>query len=390
EELVLGDTESAQDHFQAVLREYPEQPLALSGLLISNAAESREKLAKLTASLNENQAASMTPQEAFYLKQLLTIACGDLSGASDAFAEHAKRFRRDQLAAAWSVILCHYAQRNATQTLRRYEELRCCCGDSKLLSYARALAEEHEEKISDDALRAAANAADIDPQAQLLRGHLLYRQKQYSEAETLFRQVADKTAPEQLKHQIAQSYRVMTLWSADRVDEAQELLKSLCQDLPVQDITKPADIYRRWEIQLMPLRLLLCNPNAPSESEIRTAKSQAGTGSAFANAQARLSYRNALSALAIARHFHAQGRAGQATEWLNHADESMSFFRQQCPEHPTPLLAGCLRRALLCFEEARALVRAELFRDTKELWEEQAKELQRPTERCLPPLFPGR
>lgn len=392
EELVLGDIESAQMHFQAVLDEFPDQPLALCGLLISrdNEGERRKRLAKLTEFVNSEQTTTLTPPELFYLKQLLTIACGDLSGASDAFAERAKRFRRDHLAAAWSIILSHYAQRDAEKTLQRCEELRRCCGESKLLSYARALAEENAPQVSDEAIQAAAHASTISPQARLLHAHLLYRRQRYGEAAHCFQQVAEETAPDRLNHQIAQSYLVISLWSADRSAEAQTLLKALCRPMPKQPAENPADFYRRWETQLIPLRMLLSGSQAPSPSAVQAAKHLAESGTNHADEQARLNYRSALVALAVARHHHARGRAGEASQWLNHADQYMSLFRQEIQaESSHPISAVCHRRALRCFEEARARVRAEIFRATSSIWEEQARELRQSTERCLPPLLPS-
>lgn len=392
EELVLGDIESAQMHFQAVLDEFPDQPLALCGLLISrdNEGERRKRLAKLTEFVNSEQTTNLTPPELFYLKQLLTIACGDLSGASDAFAERAKRFRRDHLAAAWSIILAHYAQRDAGKTLQRYEELRRCCGESKLLSYARALVEEDAEQISDEAIQAATHAATISPQARLLHAHLLYRRQEFDEAAQCFRLASEETPPERLHHEIAQSYLVMALWSAGQFNEAQALLEGLCQAVPMQGMVTAVDFYKRWETQLIPLRLLLCSPRAPSQSEIQSAKSLVVSGENRADEKARLNYRSALVALAVARYAHARGRAGEASEWLNHADEYMSLFRQEIQaESSGPISAVCHRRALRCFEEGKARVRAEVFRDSSTIWEEQARELRQPTELCLPPLLPS-
>lgn len=389
---LCGDTATARDAFYQAEAAGKISPLNDVGKILC--AESREERTAALAHLNESMRdASMTPQEEFFLKALLLFINGDTRGAADEFLSHAEQYRNDRLSRAWGILLLHYASNDeATQqrVLNLASEFYSRFPENFTAAYLRALSEEFfpKEKISEEALTAARKAAEENELSsmQMLCGHLLFRAGHAQEAVELFHVIRGRAEKNSYTDFAAGLYEATALWCLGQTHASLQLRRELNGAITLQ-ASPHTDAERlwRWEINFLPLRVMVTRPEKITYTEIRAAK-KAATGQ---GGEDLLAYRDCLVNLVLARYHAQKGKKGLASQFLGNAERLYQRFQEK-KSVTTPLERTLSDRALLACELGILTVRAELFEATSGTWKERKKELEKPTSLLLPPVLPER
>lgn len=389
---LCGDTAAAREAFRQADTTGNTSPLNDVGKILC--AESREERTASLAHLNEIMPdASMTPQEEFFLKALLLFVNGDRRGAAEEFLSHAEQYRNDRLSCAWGILLLHYSSNDeATQqrVLNLASEFYNRFPKSNTAAYLRALSEEFfsKEKISEEALLAARIAAEGKNlhTTQMLYGHLLFRAGHAQEAAEMFHVVRARAEKNSYTDFSAGLYEATALWCLGKTDASLRLRKELNTALTLK-AAPSTDVERlwRWEINFLPLRVMVTRPEKITYTEIRAAK-KAATGQ---GSEDLIAYRDCLVNLVLARYHAQKGKRGLASKFLNDAD---NFYRrlQEKKSAVTPFEHTLHSRACQACELGILTVRAELFETTSDTWKERKTELEKPTSLLLPPVLPER
>ena len=387
---LCGDTSSAREAFTQADATGNTSPLNEVGKILC--AESKEARAEALATLNEYiENASMTPQEEFFLKALLLFINGDTRGAAEEFLSHAEQYRNDRLARAWGILLLHYAANDeATQqrVLNLASEFFTRFPENGTAAYLRALSEEFfpKEKISDEALRAAATATKILPAAQMLHGHLLFRAGHAHEAADVFHVIRGRAEKNSYADFSAGLYEATALWCLGKTTASLQLRRELNAAITLKAAPHTdAERLWRWEINSLPLRVMVTRPERITYTEIHAAK-KAATGQ---GGDDLISYRDCLVNLVLARYHAQKGKKGLASQFLAKAEADYQHFQEKkCAITPFELTLHT--RACQACELGILTVRAELFQTTSETWKERKAELEKPASLLLPPVLPER
>lgn len=387
---LCGDTATARAAFSQADDTGNTSPLNDVGKLLC--AESKEARTEALATLNEKmENASMTPQEEFFLKALLLFINGDTRGAAEEFLSHAEQYRNDRLSRAWGILLLHYvANDEGTQqrVLNLASEFYTRFPESGTAAYLRALSEEFfpTEKISDDALAAAALAAKIFPAAQMLHGHLLFRAGRAEEAADVFHVIRERAEKNSYANFSAGLYEATALWCRGKTTASLQLRRELNAAITLKAAPHTdAERLWRWEINSLPLRVMVTRPERITYTEIRAAK-KAATGQ---GGDDLISYRDCLVNLVLARYHAQKGKKGLASQFLAKAEANYQHFQEK-KSAITPFELTLRSRAGQACELGILTVRAELFQTTSETWKERKAELEKPTSLLLPPVLPER
>lgn len=389
---LCGDTEAARAAFTQADATGNTSPLNDVGKILC--AESKEARGEALAALNATmENASLTPQEEFFLKALLLFINGDTRGAAEEFLSHAEQYRHDRFSRAWGILLLHYSAKDkATQqrVLNLASEFYTRFPENGTAAYLRALSEEFfpKEQISDEALMAARTAAQEKhlPTLQMLRGHLLFRAGRAQEASDVFRVVREHAETNCYTDLAAGLYEATALWCCGKTDASLQLRRKLNAAVTLKAAPQTdAERLWRWEINFLPLRVMVTRPERITYTEIRAAK-KAATGQ---GGDDLLSYRDCLVNLVLARYHAQKGKKGLASQFLNHAE---SFYQrlQEKKNALTPFELTLYSRACQACELGILTVRAELFQTTSETWRERKAELEKPSSMLLPPVLPER
>lgn len=380
--LIMGDQEWARCQFETAANAEEIAAMPRLGLLLCGDTAQREPLLAL---LKE---ASLNPAEAFYVETLLRFLGGDMKGAAEDFQQRAEQFRADRFSAYWSILLMHYsgerdkALRSAQTLLQRYPE-------DGLAHFLRALMEEDygkDRKVTDEALRSARRCTEIFPSSAMahqLYGHLLFISGHAEQSLQAFRATMMKT--DGTLYYTAALYEATALWCLKQDDASLERRRSLNSELNLTTCPKTeAEWLWRWEVNTLPLRILITRPELPTATEIRLAKKAATPTKTWKEDTVTLLYRDTLELILVARLRH-------DASFLNKAEEKFHAFVQAgCPS-ASPMAVTCYHRAAEAMAISLHTARAELFSsETRDIWNQNRQEATRPASRLLPPIIPER
>lgn len=387
--LLRGQDEQAASLLRRASAAQQHSPLTDVALLLctQDADERQQTLEKLNTNFDEE---TLTPIEAFYVKAFLALLSGDIQTAAQEFHEHAEQYRRDRLAACWDIYLHHYLGVNEDLHLRAGALLNQSGGDATV-TYVCALVDEFAERgqVSPMALR----AADLLPEditSQHLRAHLLFLHGDIVEAAELFHVVRAKAEKKSYEWYAAGIYEASCLTQLQRKREALTLRREMnaAAGVPEHPQTR-AEILSRWEVNFLPLRVLVTRQDAFDLSDIKAAALAATPKRLPDSPDAALCYRNALVQILMARYHHRIGRKAQAGKELNDAAQTLELLRQKRPQPQERFLLSCHARACKACELALNLARAEVFKTTSGIWRERVQETSHSASLLLPPVIPG-
>lgn len=390
--LLIGDNETAPLLFHQAADSGSTSPLTDLGLLMTaqDDAQREKARARLTEHMEQE---SMLPREAFFVRAMLALVNQDTETAAKEFAGYAKRYRADRTAACWDIVLNHYlTAANVAEhekVVDRAHNLYSCYPDDVYVCYARALCEEFHTgtSVTEEALQAASSAAAQEhPVFSLLQAHLFRQQGRNREAAPIFRRAREQAPPHSYRERLAALNEACSLWCCGEKRASLRLRREL-NAIPFtsEQLTEPVDLLQRWEINTLPLRLLLCTPDAFDQGDVRAAAVAATPQSKkLLHDEAALQYRDALVLMACARREFRQGNKGEASRLLTAAAgkvDSLSSY------HVSPELRFYHRRAKEACNVALNNIRAEVFQTTSGIWKEHADESVRPNVHFLPPLY---
>lgn len=390
---LCGDTTSASKAFAQADAAGNTSPLNDIGhILCAASKEARTAALTLLNEKMEDEHLSMTPQEEFFLKALLLFINGDMRGSAEEFLSHAEHYRNDRLSRAWGILLLHYASNDdATQqrVLNLASDFYTRFPKSATSAYVRALSEEFfpKEQISGDALSAAQTAAQILPSAHMLHGHMLFRAGRAQEAADVFHVIRERAEKNSYAYFSAGLYEATALWCLGKADASLQLRRELNAAITLKAApATDAELLWRWEINSLPLRVMVTRPEKITYTEIRAAK-KAATGQ---GGDEHLSYRDCLVNLILARYHAQKGKKGLASKFLNDAEGHYQHLQEKKIVAEIPLDQTLYLRACQACELGILTVRAELFKSTSETWKQRKAELEKPSSMLLPPVLPER
>ncbi len=408
-DLLLGWDESARMSFQEAVAHDTDNALAYAGLCLTNPQEQayREKLKEIF----EVSSTQLLPHESFYIESLLKLAAGHYSVACQDFCKHADRFRRDKVANVWAVILLHSTdiayhpetgKPSSTQSeaIRRIGELTANFPNDALVAYARAYIEQSAPEVSGDALAAALQSVEAypnHPMPHLLMGHLLSRVGQHREAVQYFNHAAVLAAKRGLSIEQsplwwkARLCEATALWSARDTAKANQLIKVL-NSSPVHESAKLTEtsILRRWECNTLPLRLLVADSRVPTQREITTASNIATPKSSWKSNDYVLHVRDCLRASLSVRLKVQQKKWKEANHSLEIAENARKCLEQayETLADESPSLITPWWRAHEACSIAVNSAKAALYKDTKQIWLDNAAQARKAPNLMLPPVIP--
>ena len=394
-ECLYGCNEGAYNYFAEALREEPGCILAHIGMLMIHPLRSEAYRQHLQQLNNSMQDAVLTPVEEWYVATFLQYLNGDYAGAAQAFRERAARYRRDNMAACWDIVLNHQAGEQGGSLLKRADALLVRLPDSPLAHYLRALVEEHAESPSEQAISAAETAAQLTKRAphpliHQLAGHLLFRSGKATQAMPHFQAILRNTVPTAEAYMAARLYQI-AVWvqSGDKKQWVQALkaARQLSTEGAAKSPASDAETLLHWEGRTQLLRLLVLQETPPAGAAINMA---AQNCNAPENSPLKL-VQDCLVAAIRTRSLADSGRTTSAAEQLPKAEQF--FARLQREGEALKRMGGITRTCYIRAERAcaAALFRARvaLYKDSADIWQPHLDALlNTPEPRMLPPILP--
>ena len=395
-ECLYGYNEGAYNYFEEALREDEHCVLAHLGMLMIHPLRSdeyRHHLQQLNASLQD---ATLTPVEEWYVSTFLQYLNGDYAGAAQAFKERASRYRRDNMAACWDIVLNHQTGEQGSSIQQRAEALVARLQDAPLAHFIRALLEEQAGKPSDQALIAAVNATELTrkaphPLIHQLAGHLLCRRGKPQEALPHFKAVLSCSDPASETYRAAQLHQIAAwIQSGDKKQwvEALKSARALSTEAAKSTPATDGGILLDWEGRTMLLRMLVLQPTPPAGAAINMAAAscQAATGTPLKLVQ------DCLVEAIRTRSLAESGRNATAATQLSKAEQF--FARLQREGDDLKRQGGMTRTCYIRAERAcaAALFRARiaLYQNSTDIWYPHLDTLlNTPEPRLLPPILPA-
>ncbi len=420
-DLLMGWDERARLHFREAVSADADCALAWCGLLLTegNRTDIREQLSRFM-----EQEVRLTPQEAALLSGFLRWAQGDASGAGEEFAERAARYRNDLLSACWAIRLLHNGyeeiggkplprqQRALELAQQLYERF----PQDFLVAFMRGWVEESAQRPSAEALSAARFAAQSMPQnpaAQHLYGHLLYRNGQIQDALPYFHSAADfaererKNVPHGTMEQgktrsyplelwplelRAKLYESTLLWLNGHMRESLLIQSQLLKQAAAVDSRLaqcPGAVLLHWEARTLPLRMLMLNPELPTDKQVAGAV-MAATPLITASHDPMLELRDCLRFCLVARQRAAANLSDQAQKCLQTAEKCARRFeaaRDLCAGQGSYTLSAWVRGHEACTLALHA-AKAEVYPSTADIWLHGLEKGQKTSSMLMPPVLP--
>lgn len=411
-DLLLGWEESARVRFAQALQQATgpanQSLLTYCGMMLtSRSLDARDAVLMELREIIDK--VPSTPVEHSYLKNFLLLTRGDIAGAAQGFDERAQKYRRDIFSALWAAMLYHCAdvgydalerpheyQARALQLARDLYQRE---PQNPLVCYVRAYIEEAAPKVSEEALRAACQAADalpFHPMPQLLYGHLLYRCEQAEKAVPYFKKALELSEHELIPaslnrlKMIAALYESTALWSSRQEEAALATRRAMnAQQLNRDALSDPAEILLRWEANTLPLRVLVLRATPPTLNEINAAVKAATPQPALADDPV-LHVRDCLKAALYARARAQQHNLDYAQKSLQLArvalgklEESQDVVFARGQEFITPWY-----RAHEACRIAILAAGADVFPESDDFWKKVASAGMRPATMLMPPPIP--
>lgn len=381
--LLMADDELARALFSAALEKDAEAMMPRCGLLLSG---DRSQSAAMEEQLQE---AHLNPAEVFYVETFLKLLENDLEGAAQDFTQRAQQYRADFFAGYWGILLNHYSGHD-DRAMELWKQMIARAPEDAALLYLRALLEESQKgsNISDEALQSVKRCIELQPAsaaATCLYGHLLFRSGKIEQSAPVF-EAAQRKADGVLFYAAA-LYRATALWCAGQDQASLDLRRELNAAMKLTAAPQnDAEALWRWEVNTLPLRILVRRKELPTAAEIRLAVKAATPEHSWPGDECVLLCRDTLALLLRARQQHNTALVTQA------AEKYKEFVAKGENVQGTPFYRSCYLRAKTGLEIALNAVRAEVFSDkTKDVWESNVQELeQSPAKRLLPPIIPSR
>ncbi len=395
-ECLYGYNERAYNYFEEALREDEQCVLAHIGMLMIHPLRSkiyRHHLQQLNDCLQD---AVLTPVEEWYVSTFLQYLNGDYAGTARAFKERAARYRRDNMAACWDIVLNHQTGEQGSCIQQRADALVTRLPDAPLAHFIRALVEEQADRPSEQALNASLKAAELTrkaphPLIHQLAGHLLCRSGKSQEALPHFNAVLSSSDPSSESYRAAQLHQIAAwIQSGDKKQwvEALKAARSLSIEAGKSRPATDGGILLDWEGRTMLLRMLVLQPTPPAGAAINMASNScnAAEGTPLKLVQ------DCLVAAIRTRSLAESGRRTTAAEQLPKAEQF--FARLQREGEDLKRLDGITRTCYIRAERAcaAALFRARiaLYQDSTDIWQPHLNALlDTPEPRLLPPVLPA-
>ncbi len=420
-DILLGWDEMARLHFRRAVSADKNCLLGWCGLMLTEGAteESRAALERILAGEYTG-----TPQETALLSTCLRLIGGDRNGAGEEFAERAAQFRNDILSACWAILLLHdgYEEIGGKPLPRQQQALdlsQQLCErrpDDALAAYLRGWVEESAPTPSDSALAAARHAAEQFPEhpsTQLLYGHLLFRNGYLKEAVSYLHRASElaenarQIVPHGTMEQVpstpyplalwplelrAKLYESSLLWLNGQRRESLLIQRALLEEaasIHPEFSSSPGAILLHWEARTLPLRLLMMNPQLPSEKQITAAANAALPKNCSAD-EPLLYVRDCLRFCLVARQRAAAGKGSEALRCIQSAElqlKKLLAARAGCEGQGGYVLSAWVRAQEAC-QLALLAARAAAYPDTADVWLHSFEEQIRPASLLMPPVLP--
>lgn len=391
QDLLLGWTESAEQHFRAALDKDPHQPLACQGLIIIDQTLGRElteNLARFKTALINVQ---MTPIEEFYVSTFAKLIRGNLTDAANDFATRFEKYGRDYFSAYWAIMLLD--QTDALKARKLSQQLHAAKPDDVLATYLYEYITRDE--LSEEEINTAVSEVMLPwhPSAHLLAGHKFYNVSQFEKAAEFFKRTVelceartDIAVENAAMLRSAQSYLISSLWAAGNQTDAQKIRQPLNKlRYSATEKCSTGNILLGWEIKTLPLRLLISDAACPNPGDI-TAAARVATPAGAGQAHPLIHLRNCISACLQVRVYSARKNPGMGQKYMQMAQEQMRLFYEtreevfkQSPAAITPWL-----RALSACEKSIRIAQYYLYEDLREQWVESYHDVYQP-QALLPP-----
>lgn len=394
-ECLYGYNEGAYNYFEEALREDSGCVMAHIGMLMIHPARSavyRQHLQQLNACLPE---AILTPVEEWYVSTFLQYLNGDYTGAAQAFKERAARYRRDNMAACWDIVLNHHTGEQGSSLLQRADALLTRLPDAPLAHYIRALVEDQAEIPSQQALEAASRAAQLTrkaphPLIHQLAGHLLCRSGKPQQALPHFKTILTCSDPASETYRAAQLYQIAAwIQSGDKKQwvEALKAARALSQDATLSTSGTEAGTLLDWEGRTLLLRMLVLQPTPPAGAAIN----MAATSCHAAEGTPLKLVQDCLVAAIRTRSLADSGRSTTAAEQLPKAEQFLARLQREGEDlkRQGGMTRICFIRAERACAAALFRARVALYKDSADIWQPHLDALlNTPEPRLLPPILP--
>lgn len=391
QEYLLQNREGALHYFQQALQADSDCFFAHLGMLLvipSRTPVFRQHLGELNLLIDR---VGLTPVEEWYFSSFLQLINGDLDGAAKSFQHHAATFRRDTMAAAWDIILSHYALEQGESIISRADKLLERQPDNPMAHYCRAFVEEYRNPPSEKALKCAQKAADMmsaHPAVQLLEGHLLRASGQSEAAIRAFKAVSSCQYPE-LRYTALLSIPSLQWASSRPKDQRQALLaaRKAAESVPSTNPETDAETLIHWEGSTLLLRMLVQQQSAPGSRAISMAAS-------LCNPQPDSLLDLTKQCLIAAIQTRALADTGQLAKAGQYLEKSRNLLDRIEREGELQAARNAMQRC--CYQRALkacrgAILRAQtaLYTDSRDIWQTKLDELlNAPDSRFLPPVLP--
>ena len=391
QEYLLQNHEGAQLYFQKALQADADCLFAHLGMLLFTPSRTpmfRQHLAELNQLIDR---VGLTPVEEWYFSRFLQLINGDLEGAAKSFQYHAATFRRDTMAAAWDIILSHYAGEQRETIITRADKFLERLPDNPMAHYCRAFVEEYQNPPSEKALKCAQKASEMlnaHQAAELLLGHLLRASGQPEAALRHFSIVSNSQYP-QLRNTARLSIPCLHWASSRTSDHKQALLaaRKAAESAPSKAPETDAETLMHWESSTLLLRMLVLQQSPPGSRAIRMAASLCKT-------QPDTPLDLTKQCLIAAVQTRVLADSGQLTKAGQYLEKSRNLLDRLEREGELQAASNAMQRC--CYQRALkacrgAVLRAQtaLYTDSRDIWQTRLDELlNAPDSRFLPPVLP--
>ena len=384
-EFLFQQPEIAYQHFQAAEQGDSGCILAQLGILLCSPSHTplyREHLARLNQLINDTE---ITPVEEWYVSTFLQYLNGDLAGAAHAFRNRSATYKRDYMAAAWDIILNHYAGESTETLIQRADSFLQARPDNLVANYCRAIVEEHQSKPSDNALKCAQKALSMHSgnlTLGVLTGYLLARAGKHSEALQYFHAAS--------QHPIAQLQIPYLHLKAGDTKSRQTAFLAARKVAEKAAALQPQTDYEQllyWEGHTLLLRMLVLQQTTPSRAAIQTAHSicKAPEGSLLSLTQ------ECLIAAIQARSLADMGRPSISQTTLEKAQSLLERLNREGTQYSDlkGIQRTCYLRAVQACEAAILRARLSLYSESTSIWQPHLEQLlNQQQSHFLPPVLP--
>lgn len=424
QELLLGDHDEAHRLLELSLEEEPRSILSHAAILatrqVTDSGEQQQHLQSIQRCIAEGS--MLTPAEEAIIPWLLDLSRGENAAALTKIQAHTQRFRNDDFARCWEILLLHYASNgydilgnsSPEQTHAEISAhiLYTAKPDNALVCYIRALVEEGCPTPSPEACDAAKKSAQLLPGHPLplqLCAHLLFRTGHYSAALEYLKEAASCTEQHLPVEGRAGETKSSERWILIKLYESSVLstlhlekqalaLRRMLNAIPLatDEPTKrlPYQLLLRWEAHTLPLRVLFTSRMRLTTSRIKAATQAAtlapDTCLSSGEYHALNASRDCLEAALLSIVYARANNPAKAQEYLKLAETHKKKLQDLAPTSaPSPLLSRYLARQLEACAVAVIRAKSELHPEQDDVWQDAIRDATRAPSVLMPPVIPA-